>query len=122
MIHFHQLEIDGAASTVALFVTPALYQRFAKERDAKLADTPLIDIPKTAWLPVQTALLKVHAHRKEFAGKIGKTIFRFATKSGGMFGANVMTEPQKIFGVVPEANPYISGEVKDTALAALKKT
>jgi integrating conjugative element relaxase (TIGR03760 family) len=122
MIHFHQLEIDGAASTVALFVTPALYQRFAKERDAKLADTPLIDIPKTAWLPVQTALLKAHAHRKESAGKISKTIFRFATKSGGMFGANVMTEPQKIFGVVPEANPFISGEVKDTALAALKKT
>jgi integrating conjugative element relaxase (TIGR03760 family) len=121
MIHFHRHEVDGAETTVGLFVTPALYQRFAKERDAKLSETPLIEVPKPAWLPIQTALLKAHAHRKGSAGKISKTIFRFATENGGMFGANVMTQPQKIFGVVPEANPFISGEVKDTALAALKK-
>lgn len=121
MVHFHQTEVDGAQKTVALFVTPALYQRFAKERDESLAQTALIDVPRSAWLPAQTALLKAHAHRKESAGKISKTIFRFATKSGGMFGANVFTDPTKIFGVVPEPNPYISGEVKDSALAALKK-
>jgi hypothetical protein len=121
MIHFHRHEVDGAETTVGLFVTPALYQRFAKERDAKLSETPLIEVPKPAWLPIQTALLKAHAHRKGSAGKISKTIFRFATENGGMFGANVMTQPQKIFGVVPEANPFISGEVKNTALAALKK-
>ncbi len=122
MVHFHQVDIDGAATTVALFVTPALYQRFAKERDEALAQTALIDVPRSSWLPAQTALLKAHAHRKESAGKITKTIFRFATKSGGVFGANVFTDPKKIFEVVPEPNPYISGEVKDSALAALKKT
>lgn len=117
MVHFHQTQdAQGQATTVALFITPALYQRFAKETDPALANTALPEIPRAAWLPIQTSLLKAHAHRKEQAGKIAKTIFRFATKGGGVFGANVMTDPVKIFGVAVEPNPYITGEVKDTAL------
>jgi len=121
MVHFHQIEIEGSAKTVALFVTPAIYQRFAKERDSALAQTPLPEVPRAAWLPVQTALLKAHAHRKEHLGKISKTIFRFATKSGGVFGANVLIAPQKIFTVTPEPNPYISGEVKESSLTPTSK-
>lgn len=121
MVHFHQIEVEGSPKTVALFVTPALYQRFAKERDSALAQTPLPEVPRAAWLPVQTALLKAHAHRKEHLGKISKTIFRFATKSGGVFGANVVINPEKIFSVTPEPNPYISGEVKESSLAATTK-
>lgn len=121
MVHFHQIEMEGSLKTVALFVTPAIYQRFAKERDSALAQTPLPEVPRASWLPVQTALLKAHAHRKEHLGKISKTIFRFATKSGGVFGANVLTAPQKIFSVTPEPNPYISGEVKETSLTANAK-
>jgi len=121
MVHFHQTQdAQGQPSTVALFITPALYQRFAKETDSALANTALADIPRAAWLPIQTTLLKAHAHRKEQAGKIAKTIFRFATKGGGVFGANVMTDPIKIFGVAVEPNPYITGEVKDAALVPKK--
>lgn len=124
MVHFHQVEAEGsgAKKTVALFVTPALYQRFAKERDSALEKSALSEIPRASWLPAQTALLKAHAHRKEHEGKISRTIFRFATKSGGVFGANVLTDPVAIFGMVPEPNPFISGEVQDAALSALKQS
>lgn len=123
MVHFHKTTVSGAEQTVALFVTPALYQRFAKERDPALAQSALSEIPRASWLPVQSALLKAHPHRKEHQGKISKTIFRFATKSGGVFGANVLTDPVAIFGVVPEPNPYIGGEVQDAALSsAIKPT
>ena len=118
MVHFHKTTVSGAEQTVALFVTPALYQRFAKERDPALAQSALSEIPRASWLPVQSALLKSHPHRKEHQGKISKTIFRFATKSGGVFGANILTDPAGIFGVVPEPNPYISGEVQEAALSS----
>lgn len=122
MVHFHKTTASGAEQTVALFVTPALYQRFAKERDPALAQSALSEIPRASWLPVQSALLKAHPHRKEQQGKISKTIFRFATKSGGVFGANILTNPAGIFGVVPEPNPYISGEVQEAALSSSIKT
>lgn len=121
MVHFHKTSVSGSEQTVALFVTPALYQRFAKERDPALAQSALSEIPRASWLPVQSALLKSHPHRKEHQGKISKTIFRFATRSGGVFGANVLTDPSAIFGVVPEPNPYIGGEVQEAALSSAIK-
>ncbi len=123
MVHFFkELDAQGQpvadAPTVALFVTPALYQRYVKELqpDKWAGVSNLAEIARPAWLPIQTALLKAHAHRAEQQGKINRSIFRYTTKGGGMFNANVLTQPETIFEVVPEPNPYIAGEMKHVAL------
>lgn len=122
LIHFHQNtdEKTQTQTTCALLVTPAIYQRFIKELQAELWSkvTNLSEIPKSAWVPLQTAFLKHHAHRMSQSGKIRQTVFRYATKSGGVFSANVLTEPGKIFMPLPEANPFIAGEVQASSLLA----
>ena len=122
MVHFHDPQPNqrdpNPPKRVALLVTPAIYQRFAKESNPELASIELLaDVPKAAWVGIQNAFLKAHAHRSEQQGKIRMTIFRYATKSGGAFQANVLTSPEKIFQPVPEPNPYISGEVIKPSLA-----
>jgi integrating conjugative element relaxase (TIGR03760 family) len=115
MVHFHD---PDPPKRVALLVTPAIYQRFAKESNPELVSIEaLADVPKAAWVGIQNVFLKAHAHRSEQQGKIRLTIFRYATKSGGAFQANVLTSPEKIFQPVPEPNPYISGEVIKPSLA-----
>jgi len=122
MVHFFARPAQEGGvqgKTVALFVTPALYQRYVKELQPEKwgGVSTLADIPRIAWLPVQTGLLKANLHRKEQQGKINRSVFRFATKGGGVFTANVMMNPEAIFGVVPEPNPFIAGEVNEAALA-----
>lgn len=110
-LHFHK-EADDA-SVMALLITPAIYQRYAKERDPeKWGHTEVTAIPREAWVPLQSALLKAHEHKSSQEGKIRRTVFKFATKGAGVFQANVLTNPRTLFQEVPEANPYISGEVK----------
>lgn len=120
MIHFFRdtAQDNTSQETVALFVTPALYQRYIKElQPEKWANvSSLAEIPRPAWLPIQTMLLKGHSHRTEQQGKINRQIFRFSTKGGGMFNANVLLHPKDIFDIVPEPNPYIAGEIKQVAL------
>lgn len=125
MVHFYKPQTDADANAdqdadpVALFVSPALYQSYVKElQPEKWAETKsLAEIPRPAWLPIQSALLKAHAHRKEQQGKINRSVFRFATKGGGVFNANVMTQPRDIFDIMPEANPYIAGEMAEVGVS-----
>ncbi len=121
MVHFYEMpgaHAQDVAKTVCLLVTPAIYQRFVKESDPEKyqAITSLADIPRSAWLPVQTALLANHEHKQEREGTIRRSVFRFATKAGGMFGANVLTNPKLLLGQVPEINPHIVGKINESAL------
>jgi hypothetical protein len=116
LIHFFRepKTEDTPERTVALLVTPVIYQRYlAEKHPERYAQKSLTDIPREAWIPVQSGLLKHHPHRVVMRSTKRLSLFRFATKQGGVFQANVLTDPMALFGMVPEPNPVLHGEVSD---------
>jgi hypothetical protein len=115
-LHFHK---EGD-TTVALLISPALYQRYIKEKDPEQwSKVDAAQIPREVWVPLQSSLLKAHAHKMRVDGKIKRTVFKYATKGSGVFQCNVLTDPVSLFQHVPEPNPYISGEVSTGDLMQL---
>jgi integrating conjugative element relaxase (TIGR03760 family) len=127
LVHFYKAKpVEGQEppKTVGLLVTPAVYQNYFKrtQPDKWPESLPTKDIPRSVWLPLQRAVFAAHPHRVELQGKIPRSVFRFATQSRSMLHMNVLLDPERLFGQVPESNPFIVGEVTDPALSPMAVT